>query len=100
MEENNYVLIINQAVNYINNNIEKNLTVEEIADHCCFSKYYFNRLFRSIVNESIYSYIKRMKLENAAIKLRTSSSRPITDIALESGYSLQTLPPPSKNTSA
>lgn len=87
MEENNCVLIINQALNYINSNIEKNLTVEEIADHCCFSKYYFNRLFRSIVNESIYSYIKRMKLENAAFKLRTSNSRPITDIALESGYS-------------
>lgn len=87
MDENNYVLIINQAINYIYNNIDQNITVEDIADHCCFSKYYFNRVFRSIVKESVYSFIKRMKLENAAFKLRTNRGRAITEIALEAGYS-------------
>lgn len=78
---------INQALNYIYQNIDKNLTVEEIADHCCFSKYYFNRVFKLIVGENIYSFIKRMKLENAAFKLRTSKNSPITDIAIDIGYS-------------
>ncbi len=55
MSENDYILSINQAINYIHDNIDKNLTVEDIANHCCFSKYYFNRVFRSIVKESIYS---------------------------------------------
>ena len=87
MDENNYVQNINQAINYIHNNIEQNLTVEDIASHCCFSKYYFNRVFRSIVKESIYSFIKRSKLENAAFKLRTNRSKSITEIALEAGYS-------------
>lgn len=87
MYQNDYVQAINQAIDYIHENADKNLTVEEIADHCCFSKYYFNRVFKSIVKESIYSFIKRMKLENAAFKLRTGKSRSITEIALESGYS-------------
>ena len=87
MDENNYVLIINQAINYMHNNIEQNLTVEDIADHCCFSKYYFNRVFRSIIKESVYSFAKRMKLENAAFKLRTNRGKAITEIALEAGYS-------------
>lgn len=87
MNENNYSLIVNQAVNYIHFNIDKNLTVEDIANHCCFSKYYFNRVFRSIVNESVYSFTKRMKLENAAFKLRTNKRKAITEIALEAGYS-------------
>lgn len=87
MDENNYVLIINQAINYVHDNIEQNLTVEDIANHCCFSKYYFNRVFRSIVKESIYSFIKRLKLENAAFRLRTNRSKAITEIALEAGYS-------------
>jgi AraC family transcriptional regulator len=84
--ENDYILRINQALDYIYQNLDQNLTVEDIADHCRFSKYYFNRLFKSIVNESIYSFIKRIRLENAALKLR-STRRAITEIALEAGYS-------------
>lgn len=87
MSDNVYIDSINQAIDYIHQNIEKNLTVEEIAEHCCFSKYYFNRVFKSVVGESIYSFIKRLKLECAAFKLRTSKKRPITDIAIEAGYS-------------
>ncbi len=84
--ENDYILRINQAINYIYQNLDRNLTVEDIATHCCFSKYYFNRIFKSVVNESIYSFIKRIKLECAAFKLR-STRRAITEIALEVGYS-------------
>lgn len=85
--QSDYIMSINQALNYIYQNLDKNLTVEEIADQCCFSKYYFNRVFKLIVGENIYSFIKRMKLENAAFKLRTSKNRTITDIAIEIGYS-------------
>jgi len=80
------VLIINQAMNYIYKNLDKTLTVEEIADTCCFSKYHFNRLFKLIVGESIYSFIKRMRLERAAFYMKISK-RSITDIAIEAGYS-------------
>ena len=81
-----YILKINQAINYIYQNLDRNLTVEEIASHCCFSKYYFNRIFKSVVNESIYAFTIRLKLENAAFKLRTTR-RSITEIAIEAGYS-------------
>lgn len=87
MNENDYILSINQAINYIHNNVDKNLTVEDIAVHCCFSKYYFNRVFKSIVKESVYSFTKRMKLENAAFKLKTNKKKAITEIAFEAGYS-------------
>lgn len=40
-----------------------------------------------MVNDSIYAFIKRVKLENAAFKLRTKKRKPITDIAFEVGYS-------------
>lgn len=82
-----YIMSINQAINYIYKNLDNSLTVEEIADQCCFSQYYFNRVFKLIVGENIYSFIKRMKLERAAFQLKTSKKRSITDIAIESGYS-------------
>lgn len=84
--KNEYVTRINQAIDYIYQNLDKNLTVEDISSHCCFSKFYFNRIFKSIINESLYAFIKRLKLENAAFKLR-STRRTITEIALEAGYS-------------
>ena len=84
--ENEYILKINQAINYIYRNLDKNLTVEDIAGYCCFSKFYFNRIFKSVVNESIYAFTKRLKMESAAFKLRTTR-RSITTIAMESGYS-------------
>ncbi|HBE76532.1 MAG TPA: hypothetical protein DDW65_01935 [Firmicutes bacterium] len=81
-----YVSRINQAIDYIVHNLDQNLTVEEIADHCCFSKFYFNRIFRLVTQESIYSFIKRLKLESAAFKLR-STRQSVTEIAMASGYS-------------
>ncbi|WP_371369920.1 GyrI-like domain-containing protein [Sporomusa rhizae] len=78
--------VVNQAINYIYTNLDRNLTVEEIGDKCCFSKYYFNRLFKVVVGESIYSFIKRMRLERAAFQMKTSR-KSITDIAVEAGYS-------------
>ena len=78
---------INQALNYIYQNLDKNLTVTEIAEHCCFSKYHFNRLFKAVVGESIYAFIKRMKLERAAFQLKTARQPSITEIASAAGYS-------------
>jgi len=84
---NDYIMSINQALNYIYHNIDEPLTAEEIADQCCFSKYHFNRKFKSIVGENIYSFIKKVKLESAAFRLRAERNKSITEIALEAGYS-------------
>ncbi len=78
---------INKAINYIYANLDKNLSVEEIAAQGYFSKYHFNRVFKGSVGENIYSFIKRMKLERAAFMLKTAPHKSITDIAVEAGYS-------------
>lgn len=86
MTDNQYIRVINQAIDYIHRNLDKNLTAEDIADYCCFSRYYFSRMFRSVVGESVYSFIKRRKLESAALLLKTRRLS-ITEIALQHGYS-------------
>lgn len=82
-----YIQRINQAIDYIHKNLDRNLTAEEIADYCRFSRFYFNRMFKAVVNESVYSFIKRRKLENAAFLLRANTSMPVTEVALQFGYS-------------
>lgn len=78
---------INQAIDYIRRNMDRELTVEEIADVCCFSRFYFNRLFKSITGEGVYGFLRRLRLERGAYRLMSSPSKTITEIALEAGYS-------------
>ncbi len=82
-----HITIINQGVDYIIDNLYEKITIEMIADHCCFSRYYFNRLFKSVTGQSIYSFIKRLRIETAAFKLIKFPNLSITNVAAELGYS-------------
>lgn len=78
---------INQAIDFILQHIEEELTLEDVASHCHFSKYYFSRLFKEQTGESVYGFIKRVKLEQSAFRLKVEQSRPITEISADYGYS-------------
>ncbi|WFD10223.1 AraC family transcriptional regulator [Tepidibacter hydrothermalis] len=82
-----YQNIIIDAINFIKEHLEEDLTVEDIAKHCHFSKYYFNRIFKQEVGESVYAFIKRLKLEGSAMKIITDSDKSITEVSAQYGYS-------------
>lgn len=79
--------IVNKAIEYIITHMSENITAEQVAEHCHLSKYYFSRLFKAETGESVYSFIKRFKLEQSAIRLKAERERSITDIGLDYGYS-------------
>ncbi len=79
--------VINQAIDYILQHIEEELTLGEVAGHCHFSKFYFSRLFKEQTGESVYGFIKRVKLEQSAFRLKTEQKRRITEIGADYGYS-------------
>lgn len=78
---------INQAIDYILNHINETITIDEIASHCNFSKYYFSRMFKIETGESIHEFIKRMKMEQSAFRLKVERSRSITSVGLDYGFS-------------
>ena len=78
---------VNRAIDYILNNITKDISVDEVAKHCNFSRYYFSRMFKMATGESIYKFIKRLKMEQSAFRLKVERSRSVTDICTEYGYS-------------
>ena len=82
-----HITIINQGVDFIVDHLFEKISVDMIADHCCFSRYYYGRLFRSVTGESVYAFIKRLRLEMAAFKLIKFPHLSITRIAAELGYS-------------
>lgn len=78
---------VNDAIDFILLHINEELSVDDIAAHCHFSQYYFSRLFRRETGESVYSFIKRLRVEQGAFRLKVEPDRTITDIGGEFGYS-------------
>ena len=73
---------INRAIDYILLHIE-DVTLEEVASYCHFSKYYFCRLFKAQTGESVHSFIKRVRLEQSAFRLKVEQERSITEIGAD-----------------
>lgn len=80
-------VVVNKAISYILEHIWENITLEDVAQHCCISKFYFSRMFKEETGESVYSFIKRVKLEQSALRLKLEAQKSITDIGLDYGYS-------------
>lgn len=73
------------AKTYIITNINKNITVKEVADHIHRSPEYFTKLFKKATGMNVKDYITRKKHE-IAIDLLKNSSLPVSMVALEIGY--------------
>jgi len=73
------------VLNYIQNNLDKELTLQELAAVACFSSYHFHRIFSGMLGESVKELVRRLRLERAALQLHTSS-KSILEISLNAGY--------------
>ena len=78
---------VNKAIDYILAHIGEDLSVDTIAKHCNFSKYYFSRMFKIETGESIGEFLRRVKLEQSAFRLKVERDRSITDVGCDYGYS-------------
>jgi len=78
---------LNRVMDYIEANLEKDFGLEELARVACFSKFHFHRIFRSLTQETLFSFIQRLRLERAAGLLLANRDMPVTSIALDCGFS-------------
>ena len=74
------------AMDYINDNYNNNITIDQLATISNLSKYHFSRLFKKITNQSPYQYLAHKRIENAKMYLKNSHLT-ITEIAFEVGFS-------------
>jgi AraC family transcriptional regulator len=76
---------LNRVLVYIQENIDKPLLLGILADVACFSPFHFHRIFQAYVGETLNDYIRRIRMERAALQL-CHSEESITSIALNAGY--------------
>lgn len=77
---------INAVYDYIEANIDKDLSLEELASVSNFSKYHFSRIFDAMVGETPFEFIRRVRLEKAASLLSINTHKSVTEIALQCGF--------------
>ena len=82
-----YVARINKTFDYIEANLEKPMTLAELAAVASFSKFHFTRIFQSMVGETPFQFILRLRLEKAATLIAGNPSGSITQIAFQCGFS-------------
>ncbi len=76
---------IEEVMQYIREHINEPLNRAVLAEIAGFSVPHFHRVFTAHVGESAISYIRRLRLERAARKLRMGAVD-ITEVALAAGY--------------
>lgn len=76
---------LNNAVNYIEENITETIDMEEISKIAYCSTYHFQRMFAYIANVPLSEYIRRRRMSLAAVDLRSGNNK-VIDISLKYGY--------------
>ncbi|WP_238046422.1 PocR ligand-binding domain-containing protein [Enterococcus mundtii] len=76
---------INKAIEYINKNLSRNITLDEVANHVYLSHYYFSRLFKKELGISFVNYLNKQRIEQAKELLRQTNLN-VQKIAYRIGY--------------
>ena len=76
------------ALEYIENNLTTELSMESISSAVGYSKFYFHRTFRKEVGISLYDFIRKRRLAMAAALL-INTDTPIIEIALAFHFETQ-----------
>jgi AraC-like DNA-binding protein len=71
---------------YINKHFADKLTLEEVAQKSGYSKYHFERLFKSFTNDTFYQYLNKVRIKNAELLIKENDVS-ITEAAYKSGFS-------------
>ncbi len=80
--------VIEDALKYIESNIQEPLSLESMANTFNLSKYYFHRLFSAMMGCSLNNYILSRRL-NASLLLIQDTNLSLTDIAYQLNFGTQ-----------
>lgn len=70
---------------YIQTHLEQDLSLGVLAERVGFSAFHFHRIFRETIGEAVKEYIRRLRIERGAYRLKVSEQT-ILQIALDAGF--------------
>ena len=80
---------LSAAIDYIENNLEGDISYDEAAGIACCSTFYFQRIFSYVAGIPLSEYIRRRRMTQAAFDLQRTGAK-VIDVALKYGYTSPT----------
>lgn len=74
----------NRVLLFIQSHLDEGLETDRLAQVAALSPFHFHRVFRAITGETVGQVVRRLRLERAAVRLRSGMS--VTEAALEAGF--------------
>ena len=81
-----YARRFEQVFAYIEQHLDSALTVEQLSEVACFSRFHFHRQFSQFCGISISRYITLMRLKRASFRLVNDPQERVINIALDAGF--------------
>src|SRR6185369_9578246 len=77
---------VNRVLDYIGEHLDGELSLARLSGIGGFSPFHFHRIFQAVTGETLNNHVRRVRLERAALLMKTSPRKRITDVALEAGF--------------
>lgn len=82
---NSYHYRINKVIDHIHDNLDRDMSLDELSEVACFAPYHFHRIYQSIIGETVKRSIRRFRLQRAAKDL-VKTDKSLERIARKAGY--------------
>lgn len=83
----NNIEILNNALEYIEQNLQKEIKTEDVAGACYCSKSVLEKIFRCVYQTSVHDYLIRRRMMKAARLIFENEKLNLLEVALMFGYS-------------
>lgn len=87
-KSNSNSLIIEKTLNYIDEHLTEELTLENMAEQNLLSPIYFHNIFKTATGKTLRTYVEEQRIKKATNLLLTTNYT-LTQIAYECGFSSQ-----------
>ncbi len=84
----NYLKRVQMGIDYIENHLDFDVSLAEVAQATGLSQWHFQRIFKALTHETLKTYIRSRRMANALDKLLSTHFR-ILDIAISAGFESQ-----------
>jgi AraC family transcriptional regulator len=74
------------VIEYIDRHLDAELDLATLSGVAHFSEFHFHRLFRALLGESLADYVRRRRIELAAVRLRSQPRLAVLQVALGVGF--------------
>ena len=77
---------VEQVVDYIENHLEDNLSLDRLSNVASVSPFHFHRIFKLVTGESTHEFVQRKRIERIATRLLKIPETHIKDLCMQYGF--------------